>query len=75
MIGYQGSQQGRRIVFRLVPEGHVENSNGKIHTRKTAGYTVWVWRHGGPQPIFCDTKKEAAEISIRLDRVFGVPTI
>lgn len=62
-----GSEAGRRIVLRLVSEGHVEISNGTIHTRKTAGFTVWVWRHGRPQPIFCDTEKEAAEISIRLD--------
>ncbi len=62
-----GSEAGRRIVLRLVSEGHVEISNGTIHTRKTAGFTVWVWRQGRPQPVFCDTEKEAAEISIRLD--------
>lgn len=51
----------------LVVIGGAETARTGIHTRKTAGFTVWVWRQGRPQPIFCDTEKEAAEISIRLD--------
>lgn len=62
-----GPPNGRRIVLRLVSEGHQEFSGGILHTRQTGGYTVWNWRNGRPNGAFFDTAKEAAEAAIKLD--------
>ncbi|HEY0214712.1 MAG TPA: hypothetical protein VGC40_14230, partial [Paenirhodobacter sp.] len=63
----EGPESGRRIVLRLVSEGHQELSGGTVQTRQPGGYTVWTWRNGHPNGAFCDTAKEAAELAIRLD--------
>ena len=61
-----GAEAGRRVLLRLVSEGHVEILNGTVHKRAKTGFTVWAWRNGRLQQTYCDTEKEAVEAALRL---------
>lgn len=62
-----GTEAGKRLVLRLVSEGHVEISNGTVQKKGKIGFTVWAWRNGMLRPTHCSTEKEAVEAALRLD--------
>ena len=62
-----GAEAGKRVLLRLVSEGHVELLNGTVHKRAKTGFTVWAWRNGRLQPTHCDSEKEAVEVALRID--------
>lgn len=62
-----GAEAEKRVLLRLVSEGHVEILNGTIHKRAKTGFTVWAWRNGRLQPTHCDSEKEMVEAALRID--------
>lgn len=62
-----GAETGKRVLLRLVSEGHVELSAGTVQKKSKSGFTVWSWRNGRLQPTHCETEKEAVEVALRID--------
>lgn len=61
----EGAESGKRILLKLISEGHVEISGGTIRKRAKVGFTVWSWKNGRLQSTHCETEKEAIEVSLR----------
>jgi len=61
-----GAEAGKRVVLRLVSEGHVDISGGIKQQKSKNGFTVWSWRNGRLQPIHCDTERDAVEAVLRV---------
>ncbi len=57
----KGVESGKRIVLRLISEGHVEISGGTIRKRAKVGFTVWSWKSGRLHSTYCETEKEAVD--------------
>ena len=62
-----GAESGKRVLLRLVSEGHIEILNGTVHKRSKTGFTVWAWRNGRLQPTHCENEKETVEAALRID--------
>lgn len=61
-----GAETGRRVILRLVSEGHVDISGGTVHKRSKNGYTVWSWKNGRLHPTHCETEREAVDVALSL---------